>query len=802
MQGYPITGRVLVLLLVGTVVMPAEAGDIVGRRSGQFDEDIHESFIWAVGAGQNASQSSGIGFSWGGNYSISGLTVGQYWVVGAEWGQYPYNFVPTPVSVPSFGTVTLDLQDRNTMSSVGLTDLGTCLWAAQGFIATGRDLALVALVTPSGGSNIHVTIREGAPNGPQIGPIRSITPGSLFPALPRYRPGEVPLIPGRRYFVRFDSATGMPWAPALSFRNNQYPNGHAWIDGVPVPEGDLSVAVTCRDTGFIDGYRVNNWWRPDQYSEYVQTFRADGEELRFASIMLAGPVGEDHMMRASIHPWSGAYPPGAQTGPAKHAKMGANVLHGFVWGPGELPLTTGQQYAIRFVRADGQPYSIYGDSDDYAHGQAYFDGVPQSGIDVTGRLIFKEQDLGDLSVTGLSFTPVSATEVLATFNTDLPTTATVVHHTGSAVFETIVPASATTSTSHSITVRGLAPNTTYDMRIMAYHESRNVHQGAPVPVTTLNEFGSLSGRILSQVGPLADIEVVVEPGNLSTMTDGEGYYDFAAVPTGRHMVRAQNQGTAPATVEVDVLPGANSADVPILAYSNLLAGSVSNPITGWTPYGQFDGQHNSGDWGVHTRHGYPWLGSVGNYSPRTGGMYRSIATTPGVTYRFGAFVQTRAFGHASWDPIPGLAVARIGVDPTGGTNPNASSVQWKRYRFTDFTWLEQSVEFTAPGSQATLFIAHKWEDYYPLPPWFIVAFADLWIGEVLPPIPDFDFDGDVDMADFGFFQWCLGGPGVALKPGCEHADLDRDGDVDQADFAIFLGCLSGTDVPLNPICAE
>lgn len=69
---------------------------------------------------------------------------------------------------------------------------------------------------------------------------------------------------------------------------------------------------------------------------------------------------------------------------------------------------------------------------------------------------------------------------------------------------------------------------------------------------------------------------------------------------------------------------------------------------------------------------------------------------------------------------------------------------------------------------------------------------------------DLDYDGRVDLADFGPFQSCASGPlvphsGTRL---CRQADLDGDSDVDQEDFALFQRCYSGTAVASDPYCAN
>ena len=56
---------------------------------------------------------------------------------------------------------------------------------------------------------------------------------------------------------------------------------------------------------------------------------------------------------------------------------------------------------------------------------------------------------------------------------------------------------------------------------------------------------------------------------------------------------------------------------------------------------------------------------------------------------------------------------------------------------------------------------------------------------------DFDFDGDVDLADFLRFGECFTPAGAAHAPGCAAADFDFDGDVDLADLLVFQARFSG-----------
>lgn len=57
---------------------------------------------------------------------------------------------------------------------------------------------------------------------------------------------------------------------------------------------------------------------------------------------------------------------------------------------------------------------------------------------------------------------------------------------------------------------------------------------------------------------------------------------------------------------------------------------------------------------------------------------------------------------------------------------------------------------------------------------------------------DFDYDGDVDLADFGAFQLCFTDDnGEGLGSGCAVFDFDFDCDVDLDDFSTFLPALAG-----------
>ena len=73
-----------------------------------------------------------------------------------------------------------------------------------------------------------------------------------------------------------------------------------------------------------------------------------------------------------------------------------------------------------------------------------------------------------------------------------------------------------------------------------------------------------------------------------------------------------------------------------------------------------------------------------------------------------------------------------------------------------------------------------------VPPWLIYQLID--IQSIRPG--DFTADSLVDLADFGWFEFCFTGtvtdPSGSIRPGCDSLDFDGDLDVELDDYATFL----------------
>jgi len=88
-------------------------------------------------------------------------------------------------------------------------------------------------------------------------------------------------------------------------------------------------------------------------------------------------------------------------------------------------------------------------------------------------------------------------------------------------------------------------------------------------------------------------------------------------------------------------------------------------------------------------------------------IYQRVAVTPGTDYSLSGWMVSFCGGSATPNDCPqGYYIAKIlGLDPTGGTDPLASSVVWveDRRNFTESRWANLRMGATAQGTAITLF---------------------------------------------------------------------------------------------------
>lgn len=147
----------------------------------------------------------------------------------------------------------------------------------------------------------------------------------------------------------------------------------------------------------------------------------------------------------------------------------------------------------------------------------------------------------------------------------------------------------------------------------------------------------------------------------------------------------------------------------------------------WTSFGTTDGAQ-AGAWfaGITARSGNGFWGAGANFGQKNGGAYQQYATAPGQTVTAAAWVQTYREGGAFGD-----TAGRIGIDPAGGTNPDAATVTWSDPLESPGAWHPVSVRATATGSTATVFLRH----IQSAPTWNVTAFDDVTVIGATGPVP-------------------------------------------------------------------
>ncbi len=87
------------------------------------------------------------------------------------------------------------------------------------------------------------------------------------------------------------------------------------------------------------------------------------------------------------------------------------------------------------------------------------------------------------------------------------------------------------------------------------------------------------------------------------------------------------------------------------------------------------------------------------------GIYQQVGElTPGLPYGFHAAMMT-IYQTSAGDPQPGHMIKQVGIDPTGGTDPNAPTVVWSEPQDLDYGWdTQRRTSAVAASDTMTAFI--------------------------------------------------------------------------------------------------
>ncbi|MGQ9765578.1 MAG: fibronectin type III domain-containing protein [Armatimonadota bacterium] len=203
------------------------------------------------------------------------------------------------------------------------------------------------------------------------------------------------------------------------------------------------------------------------------------------------------------------------------------------------------------------------------------------------------------------------------------------------------------------------------------------------------------------------------------------YYRVASVGPGYN---AQRYPKPPVTVTFVTKPGAElfNGDFEVSVPNR----TPNSDIPGWQKaYGNAQ-WFRSGEWSIPSQSGMLYTGSVANYGLHNCVLYQRVLATPGQEVAYSAYIWSQAYGAGrpcgGYPHRFGETSGLIGIDPTGGTDPNSPSIVWSAERQTQdwhnyleqgpcsstATWQKVGVAAVAQSDVITVFLkTHIW---YPI----------------------------------------------------------------------------------------
>ncbi len=251
--------------------------------------------------------------------------------------------------------------------------------------------------------------------------------------------------------------------------------------------------------------------------------------------------------------------------------------------------------------------------------------------------------------------------------------------------------------------------------------------------------GTITGKVTDFRGRCVPQAVVATDAPLFVaVTDDKGEFSLI-VPADQEMsARVFAAGLEPFTAKPQSVAAGQTAKLDMRcpappAPERLLNGGFNsftkgNPgqVHGWNTYGATDGSVASGKtiFKVPSFEGEGLFLAQAGSNVKNGGAYQTIQAVPGRKYRLTAHVYT-----VTEDPgrRPLDNNCRIGIDPTGGRDPDSKDVIWTPPTESEQKWTPITVEATAQAERITVFIRHEMRRANT---WNLTLFDDLQFGGV------------------------------------------------------------------------
>lgn len=663
----------LAALLSFSFALCSPAGSLIGHvrdmnwyaqyQGGPFGVGYYE---FAVNG--NATNNSALGALAGtdifGAFTNSGIAAGSYTV--SSWDVWWRPALAFNVNVPASGnSVDVDLRLKSTMwgypafwDSTGYYEFG------QTFVATG-PISMIYLRAPFS-TSYTVTVRANGPGGAGVGVSRSFS-GSGDQRL-IYGYGDMPTVAGSTYYVRIRTSSPtvggviMQMDPRPDF-SDPMPGGCLWLgDGVnmvPYLDRDLGLIIMSDDDGLITNlYARKSGSDFANNSSVGQTFIARGVNLISAAFWLGDGTAPTYVVRVLQ-----GGPAGAQVGTVKRgkpARLSADPEMIVTWAPGECPLSPGQTYYLEITRDGGGTFNavFVNTSNPFPFGEAYQNGSVVSGTDLAGT-IMEEESVGSAAKPAIKFAADPfivdsnrlANLLRVQWTTDVASDSTV-EFAGINPPYTDRVSDSTLTTNHVVMLTNLQPHTMYHFRASS----------------TATNYKTATSR---------DIVICTRP------------------------------------------IGSN-----LLLNAGFEVGSGGSPrtLTNWIKGGNVDisQKDSTSFFSMPPRSGGWFLQGAVNGSSSDGYVFQRVTVTNGLDYTFSAWVTTwpRENGtlkYDVWNNQGRLIYLRLGLDPTGGTNINAGTVQWTprmyshRRSTVDYSknWTQFAKRVVAQNTNLTVFIHMK-----------------------------------------------------------------------------------------------
>ena len=582
-------------------------------------------------------------------YSIGSLPAGTYSVGMNE--KYEFGRVLRSGVVVGSGVTTLNHQYEYPDYVGGIDYSGNprSEWA-QSFRATGTSVTSVSMRTAYP-ATVRVTIHDTDPNGAQLGPDRTLNAGYMAGTAAYWSAGEVPTVPGHIYCAKFRNAVSgglqCHFGAVKDLMGDLYPDGKTWIDGGQVST-PLCTAIGQDDDGVTT--TVNTSKSGDQVvGQWVGSVIGQTFTANGSSVLCASMlVGNGVTFVVSVHDSVGSFGGGGtQIGPAKYVQAVA-------WNARSMA-----------VWAPGEVPTT--------PGLTYYVKIRRS--DGQGFTIYRltnDEYAGGACYIG---------GVAQAF--DLSTTIACEASTGS----TNLPGRV------SVANFGVAGRT-FDSATIPWQSSpaagdNYVDYGAVTPYSnTKADTSSASNHSVALTGlepnTLYHARVVSRvPG----MRDGISR-DFAFVTDPVTPNLLANPGFESGAWSPWTMIGAGDINL-----RNYPAGGSSKWFAGATAH--------TGNW---------FLGGASNGGQVKGGACQRVAVAPGRPVTLRAWLWTYQADQLGKGKDV-IACGRVGIDPTGGTDPNSTNVVWSPLATAQDwwgshsrKWIDMAVTATPTGGYATAFL--------------------------------------------------------------------------------------------------